>query len=219
MRSFWRCLAAAFPVAAEIARAFDVELDVIVVRKMGVPGHEELAMGAIASGDVEVRNESVIAGLGISEQQFEAARRHAQDELTGRERSFGKTRNPAVESGRAVIVVIDDGVATGATMRAAVAALRDSTRARSPLPSLSLRPTPRSTRGDRRPRGVPPHPRPFRGGRLLVRRLHPDFRRRGSPAAGTGPRPLSPARRVTPPKTAGRSRLMPDRAVHVLSPA
>ena len=55
------------PVAAEVARALDVELDVIVVRKIGVPGHEELAMGAIASGEVEVRNESLIAGLGISD--------------------------------------------------------------------------------------------------------------------------------------------------------
>jgi len=111
------------PVAAEVARALDVELDVIVVRKIGVPGHEELAMGAIASGEVEVRNESLIAGLGISDQQFEAARRRAQDELDGRERKLGRLGIPPSVRGRAVIV-IDDGVATGATMQAAVAALR-----------------------------------------------------------------------------------------------
>ncbi|MET0663587.1 MAG: phosphoribosyltransferase family protein [Ilumatobacteraceae bacterium] len=111
------------PVAAEVARALDVELDVIVVRKIGVPGHEELAMGAIASGDVEIRNDSLIAALGISDRQFEAARRQAADELEQRERSLGRLGIPPTVRGRELIVV-DDGVATGATMQAAVAALR-----------------------------------------------------------------------------------------------
>ena len=111
------------PVAAEVARALDVELDVIVVRKIGVPGHEELAMGAIASGDVEIRNDSLIAALGISDRQFEAARRQAADELEQRERSLGRLGKPPTVRGRELIVV-DDGVATGATMQAAVAALR-----------------------------------------------------------------------------------------------
>jgi len=111
------------PVAAEVARALDVELDVIVVRKIGVPGHEELAMGAIASGDVEIRNDSLIAALGISDRQFEAARRQAADELEQRERSLGRLGKPPTVRGREVFVV-DDGVATGATMQAAVAALR-----------------------------------------------------------------------------------------------
>ncbi len=111
------------PVAAEVARAFDVELDVVVVRKIGVPGQEELAMGAIASGDVEIRNDALIEMLGISDRQFDDARRRARDELEGRERQLGRLGIPPVVRDRAVIVV-DDGVATGATMQAAVAALR-----------------------------------------------------------------------------------------------
>jgi len=111
------------PVAAEVARTLDVELDVIVVRKIGVPGQEELAMGAIASGNVEIRNESLISALGISDQQFDDARRLASDELERRERKLGRLGIPPTVRGRSVIV-IDDGVATGATVQAAVAALR-----------------------------------------------------------------------------------------------
>jgi putative phosphoribosyl transferase len=113
------------PVAAEIARAFDLELDVIVVRKLGVPGHEELAMGAIASGDVVVRNHDVIDGLGISERTFDGVLQRARSQLVDRERRFGKTAISPPLVGR-TIVVVDDGVATGATMRAAVASLRMS---------------------------------------------------------------------------------------------
>jgi putative phosphoribosyl transferase len=111
------------PVAAQVARAFDAELDVIVVRKIGVPGQEELAMGAIASGDVVIRNDSLIAGLGISDQEFDTALGRARDELERRERSLGRSGIPPKVRGRDVIVV-DDGVATGATMTAAVTALR-----------------------------------------------------------------------------------------------
>ena len=113
------------PVAAEIARALDLELDVIVVRKLGVPGHEELAMGAIASGDVVVRNQDVIDGLGISERTFDGVLHRERAELLDRERRFGKTAIPPPLAGR-TIVVVDDGVATGATMRAALASLRAS---------------------------------------------------------------------------------------------
>ncbi len=111
------------PVAAEVARALGAELDVLIVRKIGVPGHVELAMGAVASGDVVIRNESLIAGLGLSQRQFEEGRRHASDELDRRERRLGRLAIPPAVRDREVIVV-DDGVATGATMKAAVAALR-----------------------------------------------------------------------------------------------
>jgi len=113
------------PVAAEIARALDLELDVIVVRKIGVPGHEELAMGAVASGDVVVRNDDVIEGLGIADQEFDDALRRARAELLDREHRLGRAAIPPGFRGRTAIIV-DDGVATGATMRAAVAALRAS---------------------------------------------------------------------------------------------
>jgi putative phosphoribosyl transferase len=113
------------PVGAEIARAFDLELDVMVVRKLGVPFHEELAMGAIASGDVVVRNHHVIEGLGISDRAFDDVLRRERQHLLDREQRFGKTAIPERLAGRTVVVV-DDGVATGATMNAALAALRAS---------------------------------------------------------------------------------------------
>ena len=111
------------PVAAEIARALDLELDVIVVRKIGVPGHEELAMGAIASGDVVVRNKDIMEGLGIPERVFDEMLRRERAELLDRERRFGKTAIPPPFADRTVVVV-DDGVATGATMKAAAASIR-----------------------------------------------------------------------------------------------
>ena len=127
------------PVAAEIARAFDLELDVLVVRKLGVPGHEELAMGAIASGEVVVRNQEVIDGLDISERAFEGVLRRERAELLDRERRFGKTATAPLLADR-TIVVVDDGVATGATMRAALASLRTS-RAGRVIIALPVAPT------------------------------------------------------------------------------
>jgi predicted phosphoribosyltransferase len=111
------------PVAAVVADAFDVELGVLVVRKLGVPGHEELAMGAVASGDVVVRNEGVIGGLGIAERIFDRVCAHERAELRAREERLGTVAGPPRIEGRQAIVV-DDGVATGATMRAAVVAMR-----------------------------------------------------------------------------------------------
>ena len=111
------------PVAARVARALGAPLDVFVVRKLGVPGQEELAMGALASGHVRVLNEEVVNSFGITESIIEAVAEEERVELERRERLYrGDAPFPAV--GDKTIVLIDDGVATGSTMRAAVAALR-----------------------------------------------------------------------------------------------
>lgn len=108
-------------VGFEVARALHAELDVFVVRKLGYPGHEEYAMGAIASGGVRVMN--VRAGAGVTEREVDAIVRREEAELARRERLYRGSRPPVAIAGRTVIVV-DDGLATGATMRAAVAAIR-----------------------------------------------------------------------------------------------
>jgi predicted phosphoribosyltransferase len=111
------------PVAFELARALHAPLDVFVVRKLGLPGHEELAMGAISSGGVRVLNGRVIEDLGISDETIDAVAARELQELERREHAYRDDRpRPDVE-GRTVILV-DDGIATGATMRAAVQALR-----------------------------------------------------------------------------------------------
>lgn len=109
------------PVAYEVARSLAVPLDVFVVRKLGYPGHEEYAMGAIASGGVRVMNDE--AAMPVSPREVELAIAREQAELARRERLYRDERPPPELSGRTVIVV-DDGLATGSTMRAAVAALR-----------------------------------------------------------------------------------------------
>ncbi len=111
------------PVAYEVARALRAPLDVFIVRKLGVPGHEELAMGAIATGGVRVINEQVVEELGIPEQVIEQVAKTEQDELIRRERAYRDDRPPLNVHGRTVIL-IDDGLATGATMRAAIEGLR-----------------------------------------------------------------------------------------------
>jgi putative phosphoribosyl transferase len=111
------------PVAFEIARELDAPLDVLVVRKLGVPGHEELAMGALASGGVRVLNKEVVAALGLDEATIAAAAAAEKAELERRERAYRGDRGPVEVAGRTVILV-DDGLATGATMRAAAAAVR-----------------------------------------------------------------------------------------------
>ena len=111
------------PVAFEVAKALGAPLDVLLVRKLGAPGHEELAMGAIASGGVRVLNHDVVRSLHVSEHEIAAAVEREEGELQRRERLYrGERLYPKVE-GRSVIL-IDDGVATGATMRAAIVALR-----------------------------------------------------------------------------------------------
>jgi putative phosphoribosyl transferase len=111
------------PVAFEVARALAAPLDVFVVRKLGVPGHEELAMGALASGGVRVLNEKVVAALGINDATIARAVAAENAELERRERAYRGDRGPVDATGRTVIVV-DDGLATGSTMRAAALALR-----------------------------------------------------------------------------------------------
>ncbi|MFL5802539.1 MAG: phosphoribosyltransferase [Roseiflexaceae bacterium] len=111
------------PVAYEVARALGAPLDVFLVRKLGVPGHEELAMGAIATGGVRVLNKEVVRALGIPDYVIEAVTAKEQQELERRERLYRGGRPPPDVRGRTVILV-DDGLATGATMYAAVQALR-----------------------------------------------------------------------------------------------
>jgi putative phosphoribosyl transferase len=111
------------PVAFEVARALGAPLDVFLVRKLGVPGHKELAMGALATGGVRVLNERVVRELGIPDAAIEAVAAEEQRELARRERDYRGDRPPPAVGGRTVILV-DDGLATGSTMRAAVAALR-----------------------------------------------------------------------------------------------
>ncbi len=117
------------PVAYEVARALNAPLDVFLVRKLGVPGHEEAAMGAIASGGIRVLNDEVIRALRIPEQVVEQVAAREQRELERRERLYRDDRLPPDVKGRTVIL-IDDGLATGATMRAALRALRHQRPAR-----------------------------------------------------------------------------------------
>ena len=111
------------PVAFEVARALNAPLDVFVVRKLGVPGFEELAAGAIASGGVRVLNEDVVRALPNADQLIESVTEKETVELERREQTYRDGR-PAPELRDRVVILVDDGLATGATMRAAVAALR-----------------------------------------------------------------------------------------------
>ena len=111
------------PVAYEVAQRLGAPLDVFVVRKLGVPGFEELAAGAIASGGVRVLNEDVIRALPNADQLIESVTERETVELERREQTYRDGR-PAPELRNRVVILVDDGLATGATMRAAVAALR-----------------------------------------------------------------------------------------------
>src|SRR5258707_6491767 len=117
------------PVAFEVARALHAPLDVLIVRKLGVPGQEELAMGAIASGGVRVLNDDVVQVLALPEAVIDTVAARAQHEVERRERLYRGERPASDVRGRSVILV-DDGMATGATMRAAVAAVRQHQPAR-----------------------------------------------------------------------------------------
>src|SRR5437588_8983943 len=111
------------PVAFEVAEKLNAPLDVIIVQKLGVPGQEELAMGAIASGNVKILNHYVIEESGISQAQIASAVAHEQKELQRRERFYRGDRLPMDVSGR-IVILIDDGLATGSSMRAAATAIR-----------------------------------------------------------------------------------------------
>jgi erythromycin esterase-like protein/predicted phosphoribosyltransferase len=117
------------PVAFELAEALDAPLDVFLVRKLGVPGHEELALGAIASGGTRVVNERLVESLGIPDDLIEAVDAKEMRELERRERAYRGERPPPDVAGRTVILV-DDGLATGSTMSAAVRAIRQDRPAR-----------------------------------------------------------------------------------------
>lgn len=111
------------PVAVEVAAELGADIDLMIVRKLGVPGHSELAMGAIASGGIRVLNPHVVSSLGIGEGAIEEVAREEARELERREHAYRGARPRPIIHGRCVILV-DDGVATGATMRAAIEALR-----------------------------------------------------------------------------------------------
>jgi putative phosphoribosyl transferase len=113
------------PVAFEVARALKAPLDIFVVRKLGVPGREELAMGAIASGGVRILNEDVVKSLRISSDVIERTAERETLELERRERLYRRGRPPLALTGKAVLLV-DDGLATGSTMRAAIEAARQN---------------------------------------------------------------------------------------------
>jgi predicted phosphoribosyltransferase len=111
------------PVAFEVARALNAPLDVFLVRKLGLPGHEELAMGAIASGGVRVINDEVIHLLRVPPDVLETVTHEQEQELSRRELAYRGDR-PALDVSGKIVILVDDGLATGSTMRAAVAALR-----------------------------------------------------------------------------------------------
>jgi putative phosphoribosyl transferase len=111
------------PVAHEVAQKLQAPLDIFLVRKLGVPGHEELAMGAIASGGVRVLNADVVRWYGLSDEVINHVARREQVELERREGEYRRGRAPVALNGK-VVLLIDDGLATGSTMKAAVKAVR-----------------------------------------------------------------------------------------------
>ena len=111
------------PVAFEVARALEARLDIFLVRKLGLPGHRELAMGAIASGGVRVLNDDVVSWYRVPAATIDAAAREEQAELDRRERAY-RGGSPAAALGGRIVVLVDDGLATGSTMKAAVEAVR-----------------------------------------------------------------------------------------------
>jgi len=117
------------PVANAVAVALNAPLDMILVRKLGVPGQEELAMGAIASNGIQILNDPIIQYMGIPESEVEAVIKRETQELRRREREYRGVRPPVEIPGK-IVIVVDDGLATGSTMKAAIAALRSQNPAR-----------------------------------------------------------------------------------------
>jgi len=111
------------PVAFEVAQALRAPLDVFLVRKLGVPGHEELAMGAVAGGGVIILNDEVLSAMAVPRTEVERVIRREREELARREREYRGSR-PGPELRHRIAILVDDGLATGSSMRAAVAALR-----------------------------------------------------------------------------------------------
>ncbi|HHF7375928.1 phosphoribosyltransferase [Legionella bozemanae] len=111
------------PVGYEIAQKLSLPLDIFIVRKLGVPGHEELAMGAIASGGITVLNEEIVNLLHISTESIDTIQKSEQEELLRREQVY-RGKKPFPELSGKTIILVDDGIATGYTMRAAIAALK-----------------------------------------------------------------------------------------------
>ncbi|HLN00180.1 MAG TPA: phosphoribosyltransferase [Bryobacteraceae bacterium] len=136
------------PVALEVARLLHAPLDVFLVRKLGTPGQEELAMGAIASGGIRVLNDEVVQSLHVPERVIDSVTARELRELARRERLYREGRPPLDVTDRTVILV-DDGLATGSTMRAAVAALRPAKPKRIVVAvPLAAAPTCRDLRGE-----------------------------------------------------------------------
>jgi putative phosphoribosyl transferase len=117
------------PVAFEVAQALGGELDLMVVRKLGVPWQPELALGAIASGGVRILNPEVVGSLGLSEAEIERVAAEERRELERRERAYRGDR-PTPDVGGRTVILVDDGIATGATIRAAIRGLRQRSPAR-----------------------------------------------------------------------------------------
>jgi predicted phosphoribosyltransferase len=112
------------PIAYEISRSLGVPMDVFLVRKLGVPGHEELAMGAIASGGVRVINDEVVTSLQINPKEIDQVAQIEQQELERRERDYRRGDAPPPQVAGKTVILVDDGLATGSTMRAAAEALQ-----------------------------------------------------------------------------------------------
>lgn len=128
------------PVAAEVARKLHAPLDVFVVRKLGLPGHEELAMGAIATGGIRVINAEVVEPLRIPDDVIDAVAADEQRELVRRERAY-RDDLPAPDVAGKTVILVDDGIATGSTMLAAVGALRQLQAGRIVVAAPTVAPT------------------------------------------------------------------------------
>lgn len=174
------------PVAAEVARALQAPLDVIVVRKLGVPFEPELATGAIGEGGVRVINGDVTRAVGVTAEQVARVEIFERAELQRRAQRFRAGREPVPLADR-VVVIVDDGVATGSTAHAACQVARVQGAARVVL-AVPVAPVgwQRRLAGVCRRAGVRDHTGAFLRHRLLLRRLLPDQRRGGAGLPGTG---------------------------------